>query len=45
VPRSAEQKLRDYLRRKYGNPENIFINRKTEDGVRVPDVQREDKKE
>ena len=43
VRKTAAQKLRDYLKRKYGNSKNIFIRRETDDGIRVPDVQGDNK--
>ena len=40
MPKSVEQRLRDYLKKKYGNPRNIFIREETTDGIQVPDVQK-----
>ena len=35
MPKSVEQKLRDYLKKKYGNSRNIFIREETTDGYEV----------
>ena len=44
MPRTPAQKLRDYLRKKYGDTRNIFIKRKAIRYVQVSDVQRKTRK-
>ena len=42
--KTAEQRLREYLYKKYGDPYNILDREKAKGNVQVPDVWHSDKK-
>ena len=42
--KTPAQKLRDYLKKKYGDTKNIFIRRDTNNGIRMSNVWGENKK-
>ena len=44
MPKTPAQKIRDYLKKKYGNSEYFFDRRKASDDVHMSDVQGTDKK-